>query len=287
MPHAPSRFARHLTTRFARHTSMQRAHRITTGICSALLLAATGPSLAADISARDIATRLVQVQPGSPLDLAGLDLARLDLSGLDFKAARLSGANLFGADLSGANLVGANLSGALLDRITMVSTRFDRADLRGASLLRPSGFSTLASDAGEASTFAGARLSGAKIFGRFHRADLTGADLTDATLAPFGKTGFIEHIWRTEFLGAKLDGATLVRADLGHVLFAFASLKGADLTDARLTNADLTGADFTGANLTGADFSDADVGGAVFKGAIGLDTVRGWDTTLNTSRAVR
>ncbi len=252
-----------------------------------LAISAGQPAVSADISAREIASRLVDARTDSPLDLTGRDLARLDLSGLDFKAARLTGANLFGADLSGANLRGANLAGALLDRITMVSTRFDDADLTGASLLRPSGFSTLASNADEASTFAGARLSRAKIFGRFHRVDLTRADLTDATLAPFGKTGFIEHIWRTEFLGAKLDGATLVRADLGYVLLSYASLKGANLSGASLAKADLTGADFTGANLTGADLTEADVGGAVFTGAIGLDTVKGWDKTLNTAGAIR
>lgn len=242
---------------------------------------------AADISARDIAARLVEASADMPLDLSGRDLARLDLSGLDFKAARLAGSDLFGADLSGADLTGASLVGARLDRITMVSTRFDRADLTEASLLRPSGFSSLLSIAAEASTFAGARLVGAKVFGRFHRADLTGADLTDATLAPFGKTGFIEHIWRTELLAAKLDGARLVRADLGYVLFAFASLKGADLTGARLASADLTGADLTGANLTGADLTDADVAGARLTGAVGLDTVKGWDLTRNTDRAIR
>ncbi len=242
---------------------------------------------AAELSARDIAVLLVGASPASPADLAGRDLTRLDLSGLDFKAASLEGADLFGADLSGANLAEVNLSGARLDRITMVKTRFDRANLTGASLLRPAGFSTLASLAAEASTFAGANLTRAKIFGRFHRADLTRANLTDATLAPFGKTGFIEHIWRTEFLGATFDGANLIRADLGHVLFAYASMKGANLSGARLAHADLTGADLTGADLTGADFTDADVDGANFLGAKGLETIVGWATTRNTSRAIR
>lgn len=257
-----------------------------------MLAIAAAPVSAADVSARDVAHRLVAATAERPLDLAGHDLTRLDLSGLDFKAARLSGANLFGADLSGANLAGADLSRALLDRITMVSARFDRADLTEASLLRPSGSAHLVGAPDEAATFTGARLVRARVFGRFHRADLTGADLTDATLAPFGRTGFIEHIWRTEFLAARLDGARLVRADLGHVLFAFATLKGADLSGARLVDADLTGADLTGADLTGADLTNADLtnadlSGARLKGVVGLDKARGWDKARNTAAALR
>ncbi len=60
----------------------------------------------------------------------------------------------------------------------------------------------------EAASFAGAKLSRARMFGRFTRANFHGANLSGATLAPFDKTGFIEHIWRTEFFGADLSQAT-------------------------------------------------------------------------------
>ena len=84
-----------------------------------------------------------------PLQLGGLDLRDLDLSGLDFKGATLAASNLFGSDLSRADLSKADLKGARLDRVTIIGTRFDGADLSDTSFLRPSTFSTLAAPLGE------------------------------------------------------------------------------------------------------------------------------------------
>ncbi len=152
----------------------------------------------------------------------------LDLSGLDFKGAKLAASNLFGSDLSRADLSKADLKGARLDRVTIIGARFDGADLSDASFLRPSSFSTLAAPVTEAPSFVGANLARTRLFGRFNRSNFRGADLSGAMLAPFNKTGFIEHIWRTELSGADLTGANLSGADLGYVLLSFANLRGGE-----------------------------------------------------------
>ncbi len=238
-------------------------------------------------SSRRVTELLVASTPAAPADLSRRNLADLDLSGLDFKRAKLAGANLFGADLSGSNLSEADLSGARLDRVVLISTRLDRADLRGATLLRPSTYSTLAAPASEAASFVGANMAGARMFGRFNRANLSGSDLTEATFAPFNNTGFIEHIWRTELMGAKLEGVNLTRANLTYVLLAFSSLRGANLSGAVLKSADLSRADLTGADLTGADLSEADLDGTILVGVKGWETVTGLDTARNADRVVR
>lgn len=239
------------------------------------------PALALDITAREVTGLLFASAVGVRPDLSGKDLNGLDLAGLDFKAAVLAKSNLFGADLSGANLSGADLSGANLDRVTLIATRLDGANLEGARLLRPSVFSTLASNGAEAPSFKGANMRGIKMFGRFTRVNFEGADLTGATCAPFGKTGFIEEIWRTEMSGANLVGVHLDRADLTHALLSFADMRGAHLNGTILKNADLTGADLTGADVTGADFEVAivnDVKG--FNTIIGLRDARNTDKIL-------
>ncbi len=268
---------------------MIQAIRVRVVVLAALcgLLAAPGAVSARDWTARDVTQHLFQFESGARPDLSGETLSRLDLAGLDFKKATLSKANLFGADLSEANLTGSNLSGANLDRVTLTATRFDGANLDGASLLRPSAFSTLAATTAEAPSFARASLRGIKMFGRFSRASFANADLTDASCAPFGKTGFIEEIFRTEFAGANMQGAILVRADLTHALFAFTDLRGANLRDANLTNADLSGADLTGADLTGANITGAELSGVKLTGVIGFDTVRGLASAHNADKVLR
>lgn len=243
--------------------------------------------LAADISAREITERLFHADPAKPVDLSRLNLSELDMSGLDFKGAKLAGADLFGADLTGSNLSKADLSSARLDRVVIIGVRFDHANLAGASLLRPSGYSTLSAPPSEAASFIGTDLRGAKIFGRFNRANLSGADLTGATLAPFGRTGFIEHIWRSELLGADLSQAKLSGADLTYTLLAFSNMRGADLRGAVLKKADLSHADLTGADLTGADLSEADLDGAILTNVRGFETALGLASALNVDKVVR
>ena len=83
------------------------------------------------------------------------------------------------------------------------------------------------------------------------RADLTGANLSDAILI----------------------GANLAGANLSYAILSDANLTGADLSDAILIGANLTGANLSranlsGANLTGADLSRANLHGSILTGAI-------------------
>lgn len=247
----------------------------------------SGAPRAAEISVRELTARLYHADRAKPLHFSGIDLRELDLSGLDFKGATIADSNLFGADLSRADLSGAQLKGCHLDRVTIIGTRFDGADLSDTSFLRPSTFSTLASSASEAASFAATNLARARLFGRFSRMNFHAANLSGATLAPFNKTGFIEHIWRTDMSGADLSNADLSRANLTYVLFAFANLRGANLSGAVLRKADLSRADLTGADLTGVDLSEADLDGAIFTGAHGLNTALGLSTARNVDKAIR
>lgn len=253
----------------------------------ALMICVGVPLAFAGHTARSITEQLFRASKDAPADFSGQVLEDLDLSGLDFKHAKLSSAKLFGADLSQSDLSGSDLRLANLNRVTVTGTRFDHADLEGASLLRPSAFSTLFGSAKEAPSFRAANMRGIRMFGRFVRADFSGAVLTDATCAPFGKTGFIEEIWRTEFTGSNLSGAQLERADLTHALLSFANLRGANLRGAILKNADLTGADLSGADLTGADVSGADLSDVRIKGVRGFETVKGLASALNASKVIR
>lgn len=241
---------------------------------------------AADFNARDLTMKLYAAPQNSKTDLAGKDLSRLDLADVDFKQARLAGANLFGADLTRANLKGSDLKGVNLDRATIIGAHFENANLEGASILRPTAFSSMTAPANDAPNFRGANLKNARIFARLNRADFSGANLEGTYCAPFGKTGFIEVIWRTELTGANLKGANLARADFTHALFNFADLSGADLSGAILINADFSGATLTGANLAGADLSLADLDGTNLKGALGLDSVKGLATARNAEKAI-
>ncbi len=268
------------------------------GLAGLFALAVTAAADAgAGLSARDVASLLFKAAPGSHPALNGRDLTRLDLAGLDFKKADLSKSDFFGADLSGANLSGTDLSGASLDRVTLIGARLDGARLDHASMMRPSTFSTIVPLLSEASSFKGASLKSVRFFGTFVGADFSGADLTDAYCAPNSKTGFIEHIWRTDFMSANLSNSPLTRADIALARLSFANLKGAVmrdviLLDADLSGTDMTGADMTGADLSGADLTDADVTGAdlagvKLTGAKGLDTLKGLALAHNSAKVVR
>jgi hypothetical protein len=92
------------------------------------------------------------------------------------------------------------------------------------------------------------------------RADLAGADLTDANLA------------RADLAGADLTDANLARANLAganltDANLARANLAGANLTDANLARANLARADLAGANLARADLAGANLARANLAGA--------------------
>jgi uncharacterized protein YjbI with pentapeptide repeats len=263
----------------------------------ALISCAMEPGVAADLTARDVASLLFKAPADSRPALSSQNLKRLDLAGLDFKTANLSKSDLFGADLSAADLSGTDLSGANLDRATLIGTRFDGANLDHASMMRPSTSTGLTPIYREAPSFKSASLKGTKFFGVFAGANFSSADLTDSVCAPVNKTGFIEYIWRTDFSGANLTGAQLTRADMTQTRLSFAVLKDAALHDtilreADLSGANLSGADLSGADLTSADLSDADVTGANLEGAKlhgakGLESLRGLALARNFEKTVR
>jgi uncharacterized protein YjbI with pentapeptide repeats len=76
------------------------------------------------------------------------------------------------------------------------------------------------------------------------RANLTGADLTDADLR-------YADLADANLTGTDLRGANLTNADMRGADLRYADLRDADLRDANLNNADLRAADLTDADLTG------------------------------------
>lgn len=248
-------------------------------LCVGILAGIAQVAEAADFTSREVTAQIFRAN--GPIDLSGRDLEGLDLSLIDFKGTRLSKARMFGVNLSGSNLTGANLSAANLDRANIIGTRFDGADLSGITMLRPS--TTMGRNPGAETppSFVAANLSQAKVFGQLSRIDFSSANLRGATLAPFGKTGFIEDLFRTEMEGANLGNADLAGSDLTYVSFRYASLKGANLTGAVLRNADFSKADLTGADLTGADVLEANFDGAILEGVKGLDRLANRDQALN------
>jgi uncharacterized protein YjbI with pentapeptide repeats len=253
---------------------------------AALLAPVKAPALAADFTARQVTEQLFKAAAGTSLDFSGRDLQGLDLAGLGFKKARLAEANLFGADLSGADLSDSDLRAAKLDRINAIGTRFDRANLAGASLLRPTTATSFEGNAREAPSFTGADLTRVRMFGIFTGGKFAGAKMAGVSLAPIHDGGFIEVMWRSRLDSADMSDVDLSGSNLAHVSFRFANLKGANLAGATLKNADLSHADLTGANLTGADLSYADLDSANLTGVTGLDTATGLATARNRDKAI-
>ena len=254
-------------------------------LCLGLALPLAG-ALGGDMTARQVTELLFRSTSQMPPDLSGMNLSNLNLAQLNFKKAKLTGVDMFGSDLSGADLTGVDLKSARLDRVRLMGTRFDGADLTGASLLRPTSFSTLQERLSEASSFVGARLVKARVFGQLNGFNFKGADLRGVTFAPFSKTGFIEHIWRTKLDSANLSDANLEGADMSFVSARYANLTNANLRGAVLKNADLSHADFTGADLRNADFTGADLDQAVLRQVKGLNTVRGLHQAHNRNKAI-
>jgi uncharacterized protein YjbI with pentapeptide repeats len=239
------------------------------------LLAAGSPGWAADLTTREVVSALFRAAPGSAPDLSGKDLRRLDLAGVDFKGANLARATLFGSDLAGANLAKANLAGAVLDRVTITKTNFADADLTEATILRPNIFSSLEAVSSEVPTFAGARLVGSHLSGRFDLVNFRGADLTGARFGPKDPRSEELITGRMELTGCDFSGAILRDANLSRSVSKYVKFTRADLRGANLAYANFKGADFTGADLAGADFTGAVLEGANFTDARGLDRTRG------------
>lgn len=113
-----------------------------------------------------------------------------------------------------------------------------------------------------------------------YRAELSGADLSDAVLRGADLDG--AALDRANLIRADLSGASLVEADLNKAVLVGvnlhdATLTGANLSGAYLQRANLAGADLASADLRntmlmeaylgGADLSGADLSGAVLAGA--------------------
>jgi uncharacterized protein YjbI with pentapeptide repeats len=267
--------------------------------------------------------------PGSDLsgcDLSGASLAFVDLTystllgtslvgatlrAVDLKHSDLRGADLTGSMLDDSDLGYSDLSGAVLREARMSTGSFayatlDDADLGGAVLTSVSlrGVSArrarlvdveLPYDQSASSILEDADLTDADLTGlrsnhaSFVRADLSGADLTDALLwtasvsgallgtatlsgvssvALQGSPATLPPGWRVANQYLVGPGATLRGAALRNLDLHGADLTGADLHFAKLSSSDLRAATFDGADLTAAYFDGADLTGATLTGAL-------------------
>ncbi|HVZ06065.1 pentapeptide repeat-containing protein [Hyphomicrobium sp.] len=234
---------------------------------------------AADMTARQV-TRLLFTSPaGSTPNLSNKDLSGLDLSGLDFKKAKLNGVNFYGTDLTGANLSGASLKAARLDRATLIGTNLSGADLSGASLLRPNVFEDMKPTTRSGLSFAGARLVGANLNGRFDGVNFSRADLSSAVFGPRDPREEVLITPMMSLAAANFGGAKLVGANLSRNSLENANFTDADLTHANLRGARLGGANFSGAILDGVDMTGAALSSANLQTARDLDSAIGLSTT--------
>ena len=115
-------------------------------------------------------------------------------------------------------------------------------------------------------------------------ADMTGVDLTDASLRGRYQPAIVEgrgadpyrrlsdNHARLRWAQARLDGATLVRADLTWAQLKRGWLRGADLRNATVVEADMRDCNLNNADLRGADFTGSVMDGAILKGATWDDT---------------
>ncbi len=244
------------------------------GLCrAAALFCALGlvvPARAAEHLRAEQVRDVAAAAPGqadlSARDMSGLDLTGLDLSGANLRGADLSGAILHGVRLAGADLTGAKLGGADLTFAWIIRARFDHADLHGATLQTVVTSRTMDNTAGQAASFMGANLSGTSATVHFSFDDLHGADFSHARMSAVIANQSM-GLLRTEFMSCNLEGADFEGAGLGHNLFRFARLRGANFR-----GADLTAADFTGATLDDADFTGATLDRASFRGASAVGT---------------
>lgn len=213
-------------------------------------------------------------------DLSGADLREVDLRGARLRGARLSGADLRDVDLTGADLrgvlgmwSGVRAGGATMDHCdvrdadlsgidapglslraaNLEGSRWDGADLRGATLTacRVGWRSIWLTESGSG------RVVGASAW--FDRACLAGADLSAAHLP--GASMYGANLGGVVGHDAILTGANLIRADLRRADLTRADLCEADLREAGMTGVILRGASLVGARLIDTRLDGADVSG--------------------------
>ncbi len=163
------------------------------------------------------------------------------------------------------------------------------ANLRGATILRPTVYSDLTSNPADAPRFSGANLTDVRVQANLSGADFHAADLSGADFAPLDarkREGAITALADNKLVGCDFTRAIMRGTDLTGTDLTFAHLAGADLTGADLSHANLSRADFSGADLTDADLTGADLDGANLLAVKGLDTVKGLATALNFDRTI-
>ena len=131
--------------------------------------------------------------------------------------------------------------------------------------------------------FDGADFSGARLVPNMSRASFVKAHFDGANLSRHGRM----QAHRAVFTGAKLDGASLKKANLARSVFEFASLRDVDFAGANLSGAALAGADLTGANIAGANFNDADVSSAKLLSLRGRESAIDFEKARNLAQAFR
>ncbi len=254
------------------------------------VLGPEGVTLSADqikLSTREVTAAFFSASSGTRVTYTRRTLRDLDLSGIDFHQAVLTGSDLFGADLTGANLKGVDLSDGNLNRTIVIRADFSGANLRNATFMRPSVFSSLDYDSAESPKFAGADMRLIRMTSHMVGADFRGANLTGAHMGPHEPRADLSSMPASILKSCDFSGATLVDVDLSRAVLTFSRFVGADMRGASLVLADMTRVDLSGADLTGADLTDANLDEANMAGVKGFDTVRGRETIRNLDRAHR
>ena len=137
----------------------------------------------------------------NPFDSTKFDLRYAYLVCVNIRSAKLKGANLYGINLAGAILEGADLreadltcadlnlarlDGAKLEFAKLRGTHMIKTELRGANLsftdITSGGWSRVTGMGVRSSKLIGAELQKANLMGADFDADLTGADMEDASL---------------------------------------------------------------------------------------------------------
>lgn len=249
------------------------------------LLAAVGAlnATGADLSVDQVRAALKNASPAMPADLSGKDLSDLDLSRLDFRHANLRGASFFGSKLVLSDFRGAALEGANLNGAWLMGTDFTGANLNRASLLS---VVILGGEVRKMPIFKGANMTGVRMIADLPRADLSGANFSNAVVGVNIKNQGMGQM-RTDLTGANLAGATLAGADFNRSLMAFCDLRGSNLRGVNFFRVKLAGADLTGADVTGADFTAADLEATIFRDVKGFAEVKGLDSAANVDKIVR
>jgi uncharacterized protein YjbI with pentapeptide repeats len=227
-------------------------------------------------------------------DLDGANFARTVLWKAQFSITALQRTNFSHAGLQGATFSAVNLSSANLNRAILLNLR--SSSVRSRRL--PPGWANVNGFlVGPGADLSGSNLS----FGRFGRANLTGANLrgTNLTGAFLNHTRLVGsltgriivrgtppllprgwQLFRGYLLGpgAVVTGGPFQNSMLPTISLAYAQLRGTDLQNADLAHADLVHASLIGVNLQHANLSRAALGGVTSSRLIGRPAglPRGW-----------